>query len=311
MPLATDKRETLVAEAASSASRAARGGARAARASSGGSSLQAAIGAAILAQLLKPGIARNRKGIIVPGLSRLQSFVGAQVPKPVVPPTPSFGLEAWLATAAAYWDAEDASKRTMSGSDLVTVASKGTLGALLAKITSGSAQIGSLGGAQAFENLSSAFTLSVRDAGDTADVDMSDIAPVAASCFVFVVGRVDGIAMLLGSDVSAWIGHNISAAGVPSATYWPAGPETATWGSSISHTDPHVIAIKHGGGNLSISVDGGTFVDEPCGNVGGTSAARIIGGLRGRVSKMAVWGVRDPANFDAGIAALKTYYSIP
>lgn len=50
----------------------------------------------------------------------------------------SFDMEAWLETAYGYWDAEDNATLAMSGDDLVSCASKGTGGVLLAKITSGS-----------------------------------------------------------------------------------------------------------------------------------------------------------------------------
>jgi hypothetical protein len=271
-----------------------------------GASLTAAARAAVqVAAILRsrPAILA-RAPISLVGAGSLRNARTAATPTPGAPPAPAFNLEAWLATARAYWDPEDATKVTLSGSDLVSLTSKGTLGALLAKVLSGGAIMGTLGGRAALD--ATALRLDVRNAGDTLNVALGDVVGAGASCFVFAVRFPSASNRGLAADAGGYIAQS----GATSATYYDTGNQPAT-GPALADGTPGIVSIQHDGAFLTVSLNGVAGTPRACLNIGSVLAAlRIIAAVTGLIGKIAVWNVPIPTDYAAGIAAMKAHYAI-
>lgn len=221
----------------------------------------------------------------------------------------AFDMEAWLEGARVYYDPEDGAVLNMSGADLVSIESKGTLDHLL-KLVSGAGALGT-GGGQQIVDLSGNAQLDVRDAGDTSNINHDGVVSLSASCVLYVLSINSHASYAFHHDASVWVTTGFFAGSEKAEMrYWQSGYKVAQSTNNIPTGTLLVLGFHHDGVNVWVSVNGVAGTPAACGAVGGSSAWALIRLVNGKLGKLAAWNVATPTDFAAGVAALMDHYGI-
>jgi hypothetical protein len=224
----------------------------------------------------------------------------------------AFDLDAWLAGAATWISPRDADTRAMSGSDIVSLASKGTKGAILSKVASGAAVIGSLGGIDAIDSSAGVVRMDARNSGDSANETLDTLINAGASTWLWVASFTGSSNRVLGADAGGYLtitGNGGS--GIPRATYYDTGDKAANAAGALADATPAVIVVQHDGSFLTISVNGVAGTPVACNDLGAvTGAARFLNAFTGQCGDKATWEDADPADLATAVAELMALYGI-